>query len=294
MPVIPTLLPQGVFPMMPDIKRLPRRHKHSKSKDTSNDPLAPKKYRCAHCTWSFSRPSDLKRHLKSHSLPQYHCPFWNPKYATCPHKSGGSFNRLDVLKRHLKLVHYEPDVPGMFKNATRKKNKENVEQVKQSGGESCGEEFLDEGNKEGERADMKAEDAESVGDGGTCLSCNTHFDHAKDFITHVPECAETTPMKKWKYKKNGVIAYACKLKDKDPVNGVVELSDELQEKPPVYSSRPQIASPIQVLDTSVNRSNTDEDDKKFISVNDLDNKPEVMTEALNRKRGRPKKTKSNT
>lgn len=68
-----------------------------------------KPYKCSYleCEWSFARQSDLRRHSKSHAAPQYYCPYWR-KDQTC-HKNGGAFNRLDVLKRHLRLVHYIPD-----------------------------------------------------------------------------------------------------------------------------------------------------------------------------------------
>ncbi|ODV70282.1 hypothetical protein HYPBUDRAFT_180119 [Hyphopichia burtonii NRRL Y-1933] len=59
------------------------------------------------CTWSFTRLSDLTRHKKSHTKPNYTCPFYKND-PTC-HKNGGAFARLDVLKRHLKLVHYVKD-----------------------------------------------------------------------------------------------------------------------------------------------------------------------------------------
>ncbi|KAL6454680.1 Klf15 Krueppel-like factor 15 [Candida maltosa Xu316] len=59
------------------------------------------------CTWAFARHSDLNRHSKSHAPPQYQCPYWKND-PTC-HRKEGSFNRLDVLKRHLRLIHYVKD-----------------------------------------------------------------------------------------------------------------------------------------------------------------------------------------
>ena len=68
-----------------------------------------KPYVCTHpgCTWAFARHSDLTRHSKSHAEPQYKCPYWKND-PTC-HKKNGAFNRLDVLKRHLRLIHYVKD-----------------------------------------------------------------------------------------------------------------------------------------------------------------------------------------
>lgn len=99
--------------------------KHTKSlKDSLDKPrsgfaqllemLDPKPYVCSFegCEWSFARQSDLRRHTKSHKEPTFHCPYWRTD-PTC-HRNGGSFSRLDVLKRHLRLVHYVKDKQQIF------------------------------------------------------------------------------------------------------------------------------------------------------------------------------------
>lgn len=285
---------------IPIIKRQANtRHLIAKSKITSNDPNQPKKYKCAHCTWSFMRASDLRRHFKSHKNPQYHCPFWNVKYATCPHKKFGSFNRLDVLKRHLKLVHYRYEFP-------QKEKKKNV--IKNKDGEEIKTEEVSK--------DLAENDTEEK-DSGFCLSCETYFTKVKDFIKHVSGCAGNTPMEKWKYRKNGAILNVRKV---DPAKGIDEL--ELRRNVPVNSTIP--FNEIQSMPSFNFRSEDDEnyteedeededssnekglntvtvsnglkattadENKSYVLINDVELKPEDMNEALTRKRGRPKKNK---
>jgi len=64
-----------------------------------------KVHKCTYpgCSWSFVRSSDHKRYLRSHGKPSLRCPFAQVELG-CSKKSS-SFYRLDVLKRHLRLVH---------------------------------------------------------------------------------------------------------------------------------------------------------------------------------------------
>lgn len=318
--MIPSLISSSTMASMPnDGKNLDaastnvttpeKQVKRHRSRDASNDPDSPKPYCCAHCTWSFSRPSDLRRHLKSHNAPQYHCPFWNATYATCPHRNNGSFNRLDVLKRHLKLVHYEPDNEMIFKLRRKNKREENGDGSK--GGDHNATELHDE--ETGELVTRR-------NDGGYCLSCGVHFTTAKDFIGHVSECALNTPMQEWKYKKNGAIASVKKQGD-NPNGELEERTDNEDSDEDQYFGRSRVnpnnkiktetmppnldseASSLYCVDSigklsSLNSGVGHNEDilggnpkkrKYTVSVSDLDNKPEIMDEALKRKRGRPKK-----
>lgn len=64
-------------------------------------------YKCtrADCNWAFVRLSDFRRHVRIHEKPLFQCPFRNVD--PCCFRKGGTFNRLDVLKRHMKLVHLD-------------------------------------------------------------------------------------------------------------------------------------------------------------------------------------------
>ncbi|KAK9457945.1 hypothetical protein V1511DRAFT_491298 [Dipodascopsis uninucleata] len=82
------------------------RTNNSPPASSSQSPSTARPYKCPHagCKWTFARHSDQRRHLRSHYSPNFHCPYWRTD-PTC-HRNGGAFNRLDVLKRHLRLVHF--------------------------------------------------------------------------------------------------------------------------------------------------------------------------------------------
>lgn len=86
--------------------QVPRPH-HS-TPQSSRVPASASLHTCPSCPRQFVRKSDLTRHCKSHTKPQYQCPYYRVS-PTC-HKNGGAFHRLDVYKRHLRLVHFVRDV----------------------------------------------------------------------------------------------------------------------------------------------------------------------------------------
>ena len=138
------------------------------SATSTKDQQKPFKCTFESCEWSFARQSDLTRHFKSHMAPQYHCPYWKND-PTC-HKNGGAFNRLDVLKRHLKLVHYVRDkrLP------------------------------IGEGNPIGSGVGA----IKSIGEPGWCRSCQRMFPNDKAFIEHCYECASQTQPTEWRTHKS--------------------------------------------------------------------------------------------
>ncbi|RLV90921.1 hypothetical protein JA1_004204 [Spathaspora sp. JA1] len=122
------------------------------------------------CTWTFERKSDLKRHAKSHAAPIYQCPYYRND-PTC-HRNGGAFNRLDVLKRHLRLVHYVKDkhqiVPATPVSM---------------GASTTGGTIILPDKKE---------------DPGWCRACQKMFPNSKTFIDHCWDCAQQITPAEWK------------------------------------------------------------------------------------------------
>lgn len=106
-PMVGTPVPYGMYPV-PDGNK-------SKLNVVSS---SKRQYCCPYdgCEWSFTRASDQRRHIKSHEKPLLQCPFWTP-HKSC-HRNSGAFNRLDVLKRHLRLVHFEPMEDSLQKGST--------------------------------------------------------------------------------------------------------------------------------------------------------------------------------
>lgn len=120
---------------------------HDMGRNNTNRP-----YKCtfANCKWAFVRESDLRRHLKSHEAPSFHCPYW--RHETNCHRNGGAFSRLDVLKRHLRLIHY-------------------IQDKQQS-------KSLAKSNPPGKD------------DPGWCKACQKVFANSKAFLEHVNDCSE--------------------------------------------------------------------------------------------------------
>ncbi len=83
----------------------PTASNHSNQDSDSED----RPYGCSapNCKWTFKRKSDLLRHKKKHEKPKYECPYYAHSKSK-NHKGGHSFTRLDVLKRHLRSIHFSP------------------------------------------------------------------------------------------------------------------------------------------------------------------------------------------
>ena len=64
----------------------------------------------ADCLSTFTRDSDLKRHVQSvHLLSSYLCPV-----AICPKSRGLGYSRPDKLKEHMRKKHLAPCVPAQI------------------------------------------------------------------------------------------------------------------------------------------------------------------------------------
>ena len=161
-----------------------------------------KPYACTFpkCEWSFARQSDLTRHAKSHAAPQYHCPYWKND-PTC-HKNYGAFNRLDVLKRHLRLVHYVKDKQPIINNSSDNSNVDEgllTSTAGQNGGAHSS------SNSSGGRIGGVGAGAGAgiaggragVDDPGWCRACQRMFPNSKAFVEHCQDCAQNTQPAEW-------------------------------------------------------------------------------------------------
>ena len=157
-----------------------------------------KPYACTFpkCEWSFARQSDLTRHAKSHAAPQYHCPYWKND-PTC-HKNYGAFNRLDVLKRHLRLVHYVKDKQPIINNSS---DNSNVDEglLTSTAGQNGG--IHSSSNSSGGRIGGVgagiAGGRAGVDDPGWCRACQRMFPNSKAFVEHCQDCAQNTQPAEW-------------------------------------------------------------------------------------------------
>ncbi|EDK41892.1 hypothetical protein LELG_00070 [Lodderomyces elongisporus NRRL YB-4239] len=157
-----------------------------------------KPYACTFpkCEWSFARQSDLTRHAKSHAAPQYHCPYWKND-PTC-HKNYGAFNRLDVLKRHLRLVHYVKDKQPIINNSSDNSNVDEgllTSTAGQNGGAHSSSNSS--GGRIGGVGAGIAGGRAGVDDPGWCRACQRMFPNSKAFVEHCQDCAQNTQPAEW-------------------------------------------------------------------------------------------------